>query len=114
MICISPNFTSIAILSSDYSGLPQVLSFSSGQSLSTLSCADVTIIDDDTLENIEVFSIALSTDFPEGVSFSRDRSMVQIIDNEEGKMIIISGNERRLNGGWADHLQLTEGLRARD
>ena len=40
--------------------------------------------------------------------------MVQIIDNEEGKMIIISGNERRLNSGWAAHLQLTEGLRARD
>ena len=73
---------------SDYSGLPAVLSFPSGQLLNTLSCANITIIDDDTLENTETFSLALSTDFPERVSLTRDRTIVEIIDNEEGEYLL--------------------------
>ena len=62
-----------------------VISIARGQSPDTPTCADVTIFDDDILENTEVFSIILLTDFPEGVSLSRDRSSVEIIDSKEGK-----------------------------
>ena len=75
----------LATIGRDYSGLPKVLSFSPGQLLNMPSCAEINITDDDTLENTEIFSIALSTDFPQGVTLSRDRSVVEIIDNEEGK-----------------------------
>ena len=44
----------------------------------------MTIIDDDTLENTETFTVALYTDYPEGVLLTRDRSIVEITDNEEG------------------------------
>ena len=69
---------------SDYTGLPEVILFSFGHPLNTPLCANVTIIDDDTLENVETFTVALYTDFPEGVFLTRDRSIVEIIDNEEG------------------------------
>ena len=61
-----------------------VISFSAGHPLNTPVCANITIIDDDTLENTEAFSVALYTDFPEGVLLTRDRSVVEIFDNEEG------------------------------
>ena len=76
--------TFLATNGSDYSGLPVVISFSAGHLLSTPICANITIIDDDTLENTETFSVALYTDFPEGVILTRDRSIIEIIDNEEG------------------------------
>jgi hypothetical protein len=60
-----------------------VISFSTGHPLNTPFCANITIIDDVTLENTETFSIALYTDFPEGVVLTRDRSIVEILDNEE-------------------------------
>jgi hypothetical protein len=65
-----------------------VISFSSGYPLNTPFCANITIIDDDTLENAETFSVALYTDFPEGVVLTRDRSIVEILDNEEGMKYI--------------------------
>jgi hypothetical protein len=74
----------LATNGSDYSGLPVVILFSAGHPLNTPLCANITIINDDTLENTETFSIALYTDFPEGVILTRDRSIVEIIDNEEG------------------------------
>ena len=77
-------FTFLATNGSDYSGLPVVASFSTGHPLNTPICANITIIDDNTLENTEIFSVALYTDFPEGVILTRDRSIVEIIDNEEG------------------------------
>ena len=61
-----------------------VISFSAGHPLNTLFCANITIIDDDTLENTETFSVALYTNFPQGVILTRDRSIVEIFDNEEG------------------------------
>ena len=61
-----------------------VISFSAGHPLNTPLCANITIIDDDTLENTEAFSVSLYTDYPEGVFLSRDRNTVEIIDNEEG------------------------------
>ena len=61
-----------------------VISFLAGHPLNTPICANITIIDDDTLENTETFSVALHTDFPEGIILSRDRSVVEIFDNEEG------------------------------
>jgi hypothetical protein len=76
--------TFVAINGIDYSGLPAITSFSAEHPLNTPFCANITIIDDDTLENTETFSIALYTDFPEGVILIRDRSIVEIIDNEEG------------------------------
>ena len=76
--------TFLATNGSDYSGLPMVISFSSGHPLNTPLCANITIIDDDTLENTEALSVSLYTDFPEGVFVSRDRSIVEITDNEEG------------------------------
>ena len=60
------------------------ISFSAGHPLNTPICVNITIIDDNTLENTEIFSVALYTDFPEGVILTRDRSIIEIIDNEEG------------------------------
>ena len=77
-------YTFVATNDSDYSGLPVVISFSAGHPLNTPICANITIIDDNTLENTETFSVALYTDFPEGILLTRDRSVVEIFDNEEG------------------------------
>ena len=68
------------------------ISFSAGHPLNTPICAIITIIDDDTLENTEIFFIALYTDFPEGVLLTRDRSIVEIFDNEEGIKILMVGS----------------------
>jgi hypothetical protein len=76
--------TFLATNGSDYSGLPVVISFSAGHPLNTPFCANITIIDDDSLENTETFSVSLYTDFPEGVILTNDRSIVKILDNEEG------------------------------
>ena len=65
-------------------GLPSVLSFVSEQSLHSFSCVNVTIIDDAVLEEMESFTVVLSTEFS-GVSISRARSLVEIIDNDNSK-----------------------------
>ena len=65
-------------------GLPSVLSFVSEQSLHSFSCVNVTIIDDAVLEEMEIFTVVLSTEFS-GVSISRARSLVEIIDNDNSK-----------------------------
>lgn len=54
------------------------------------SCVEFTIIDDEMLENRELFLITLSTDFPEGISLSRGISVVEISDNEEGKIFVVT------------------------
>jgi hypothetical protein len=77
-------YTFLATNGSDYSGLPVVISFSAGHPLNTPLCANITIIDDDTLENTETFTVALYTDFPEGIVLTRDRTIIEILDNEEG------------------------------
>ena len=82
--------TFLATNGSDYSGLPMLISFSTGHPLNSPICTNVTIIDDDTLENTETFTVALYTDYPQGVLLTRDRSIVEITDNEEG--ITISNN----------------------
>jgi hypothetical protein len=76
--------TFLAINGNDYSGLPVVISISTGHPLYTPFCANITIINDDTLENTEIFSVALYINFPDGVFLTIDRSTVEIIDNEEG------------------------------
>ena len=63
----------------DIIGLPV-----SGQSLHSLSCANVSIIDDVILEEVENFTVVLSTGFP-GVIISESQSIVQIIDNDNSK-----------------------------
>ena len=68
----------------DIIGLPRVLSFVSGQSLHSLSCTNVSIIDDVILEEVENFTVVLSTGFP-GVIISERQSIVQIIDNDNSK-----------------------------
>ena len=68
------------------------ISFSAGHPLNTPICANITIIDDNTLENTEIFSVALYTDFPEGVLLTRDRTIVEIFDNEEGIKIFMVGS----------------------
>ena len=68
----------------DYTGLPQVLSFVSGQSLHSPSCVNVTVTDDTILEVKENFTVILSTEFP-GVRFSTSQSTVEIIDDDNSK-----------------------------
>ena len=68
----------------DYVGLPIILSFVSEQSLHSPSCVNVTIIDDDVLEKTENFTVVLSTEFT-GVSISRARNFVEIINNDYSK-----------------------------
>ena len=77
-------FIHAATYDRDYAGLPRVLSFVSEQSLHSLSCVNVTIIDDAVLEEMENFTVVLSTEFA-GVIISRARSLVEIIDNENSK-----------------------------
>ena len=72
-------------MGSDYGGLPSVLTLFSGQSVNIPSCVEIHIIDDEAVENREAFLIALFTNLPEGVTLSRSRSVVEIVDNEEGK-----------------------------
>ena len=67
----------------DYSGLPNVISLVSGQNIGVLSCVNITIIDDDIVEDVEDFTIKLSSDFP-GVTVSRALSMIEITDNDKG------------------------------
>ena len=77
-------FIHTATYDQDYVGLPRALSFASEQSLNFPSCVNVTIIDDDVLEERENFTIVLSTEFS-GVSVSRARSLVEITDNDNSK-----------------------------
>ena len=74
----------IATNGQDYTGLPTVISFVSGQSLHSPSCVNVTITDDNILEATENFTIILSTEFP-GVSTLRAWSIVEIVDNDNSK-----------------------------
>ena len=76
----------IATSGIDYTGLPNVLSFFSGQATGDLSCIDVPIVDDSVVEEKENFTIVLYTNFP-GITVSRVTSIVEIVDNDQGKAI---------------------------
>lgn len=66
----------------DYTGLPKVISFTSGQSL---TCINITIIDDNIVEYKENFTVKLLSNFS-GVSVSRIQSVIEISDNDEGRI----------------------------
>ena len=66
----------------DYTGLPGVFSFVSGQ---TFSCIRITIIDDSIIETEETLTLTLlPEDSSPGVRVSRGQSTVEITDNDEG------------------------------
>ena len=67
----------------DYAGLPNTISFMSGQSIGGVSCTNITIIDDTIEEGVENFNIKLSSDFP-GIILSRSLGMIEITDNDGG------------------------------
>ena len=62
-------------------GLPTVISFVTGQSLFSPACINVTITDDDILEEKETFTVVLSAEFS-GVSIARSHCIVEIIDSD--------------------------------
>ena len=71
-----------ATANQDYTGLPSVFSFVSGQSF---SCIGITIIDDSIVENEETLSLTLlPEDSSLGVRVSRGQSTVEIADNDGG------------------------------
>ena len=72
-------------------GLPQALPFVSGETIHALSCINITIVDDDIVENTENFTVKLLVDFPR-VSVSRglSTSVVEIIDNDKGIYYMIN------------------------
>ena len=71
----------------DFSGLPNIITFASGDIEGTISCKNITIIDDNVREEMENFTVKLSSNFT-GVSVSRSLSVVEISDNDEGIYII--------------------------
>ena len=78
--------STIATGGKDYAGLPNVLSFFSGQTIGALSCIHVPIIDDSEVEGKENFTLVLFTNFP-GVTVSKVTSVIEIVDNDQGKVI---------------------------
>lgn len=67
----------------DYTGLPTMFSFVTGQSL---SCILIDIIDDNIAERKEILSLVLQPlDSSPGVRISRGQSIVEITDNDGGK-----------------------------
>ena len=78
------NVLSSAIEDLDYSGLPDFITFVSGDSEGAISCKNITIIDDNIVEGVENFTVKLTSDFS-GVSFSRGLSVVEISDNDGGE-----------------------------
>ena len=73
----------IATADQDYTGLPSMFSFVTGQSL---SCTLIEIIDDNTVESRETISLILQPlDSSPGVRISRGLSTVEIVDNDIGK-----------------------------
>lgn len=70
-----------AIEDEDFSGLPDVITFLSGDMEGAISCKNITIIDDNIREGVENFTIKLSSDFA-GVSVSRGLTVVEISDND--------------------------------
>ena len=71
-----------ATANQDYTGLPSVTSFVSGQSF---SCVGITIIDDSIVENEETLSLTLlPEDSSPGVRVSGGQSTVEITDNDGG------------------------------
>ena len=83
-LAVSFTFVRAATYDRDYTGLPRVLLFVSEQSLHSLSCVNVTIINDAVLEETENFTVVLLTEFS-GVTISRAKSLVEIIDNDSKK-----------------------------
>ena len=69
----------------DFTGLPNIITFTSGQSVGATSCTNITIIDDNEVEGVENFNVKLSSDFP-GVTVSRALGMIEISDNDWGKV----------------------------
>ena len=76
-----------ATLDKDFTGLPNVITFTSGQSVGETSCTNITIIDDNAVEGVENFNVKLSSDFP-GVIVSRALGMIEITDNDGGKVYV--------------------------
>ena len=73
----------LAIANKDFTGLPTVIIFLSGELLGAVSCVNITIIDDKLVEEVESFSVKLSSDFP-GVTVSQALTEIEISDNDGG------------------------------
>ena len=87
----------LAVADQDYTGLPNMFTFVTGQSL---SCILISIIDDSIVENKETLSLILQPlDSSPGVRISRGRSTVEIIDNDQGKFIY----SKKHNLRWRMH-----------
>ena len=72
----------VANADQDYTGLPSMFSFVTGQSL---SCILINITDDKIVESNETISLILQPpDSSSGVRISRGLSTVEIIDNDAG------------------------------
>ena len=57
----------------------------SGQTIRALSCINITILDDDIVENLENFTVKLLVDFSGvNVCTCADRIVIEIIDNDKG------------------------------
>ena len=75
--------TTTATDSKDFTGLPNVITFLSGDFNGTESCINITIVDDNLAEGVEDFMVKLSSGFP-GVVVSRAVSQIEITDNDGG------------------------------
>ena len=67
----------------DYFGLLKAFSFASGQSV---SCFNVSILEDSVHESKEMIILTLSSPDFAGVIVSRSQSVIEIIDNDEGML----------------------------
>ena len=77
-----------AIEDLDYTGLPDLITFVSGDSEGAMSCKNITIIDDNIVEGVENFTVKLTSDFS-GVTVSRGLSVVEISDNDARECVIV-------------------------
>ena len=71
--------------SSDYAPLspsPMNLEFLAGSLNGSMQCVNITIMDDDTFERDETFTVRLTVSFPDAAMEGNDLTTVTIVDDE--------------------------------
>ena len=82
MIAVSCNFTNTCISltdGTDYGGVTSIVTFESGV---TEQFVDISIVNDDVLEGVEMFTATLTTDDSNVDISSDDTAFITIVDND--------------------------------
>ena len=74
-------FLSLSAALNDFHEVTMDLTFTPDGEMSRVLCVNITVVNDDILEDTEIFSVTIST-FDDSVMFKRNTSNVFIIDDE--------------------------------